>query len=94
MSEQLWCVYVCFEQDKVSYMAHLPSEEQQRGYHEDRLYRIHWPETSIFDFKVFTNADSPDAAKSKVRQLLIDYVQPLPAASAIGAAAAAGTGRV
>lgn len=75
---QTWCVLIHFEEDKVSYMVHTPTEEQQRGYHHDRLYPAGLYDFGFYHLKLFTAAVTADYAKFKAKQLLLAYITAAP----------------
>jgi hypothetical protein len=69
-----WRVLIQFQETKLSYMVHRPSEEQQRGYHKDKLY----PDityAAIYHLILLTDAIDEKRAKAKARQLLLEYVR-------------------
>lgn len=72
---QTWCVLIHFEEKKVTYLVHTPTEEQQRGYHHDRLYPAVLYDFGLQHLKLFTAAVTADYAKFKAKQLLLEYVQ-------------------
>ncbi len=77
-ASQLWRVLIRFEEKKVSYLVHTPTEEQQRGYRYDRLYLCPDWHRQSHHLMLFTDAPSATEAKAKARQLLLDYVQKEP----------------
>lgn len=70
-----WRVLIFFGETKITYLVHIPTEEQQRGYHNDRIYRVHWSQAYDRELQLFTDAETPDDAKVKVKQLLLSYVE-------------------
>lgn len=70
-----WCVLIHFEEEKVTYLVHIPTEEQQRGYHNDRLYPAGLYDFGFYHLKFFADTATPDEAKAKAKQLLLEYVQ-------------------
>lgn len=71
----VWRVLIHFDERNIAYLAHVPTEEQQRGYHNDRIYTVHWSVAFDRSLQVFTDAETADDAKAKVKQLLINYVE-------------------
>lgn len=70
-----WRVLIHFEQTKVTFLVHVPTEEQQRGYHNDQLYTPDKYSFASYHLQLFTEAANGDEAKAKARQLLLAYVQ-------------------
>lgn len=71
---QTWRVLIQFCDTKVTFMAHWPTEEQERGYHKDKLY----PDKTYYSsahLVLLTDALDDKAAKAKARQLLLEYVR-------------------
>lgn len=71
----LWRVLIHFGDTKVTLLAHIPTDEQQRGCH---MGRLHIPDPWSFELSqlfVLVEAVGSNEAKAKARQLLIDYVQ-------------------
>lgn len=72
---QTWRVLIQFQQTKVTYMVHVPSEVQQRGYHKDKLYTGDYYKRELHQLSMLTDAATADEAQSKAKQLLLEYVQ-------------------
>lgn len=70
-----WRVLIHFGETKITYLVHIPREVQQRGYHNDRVYRGHRSVMADNQLKIFTDAETADEAKAKAKQLLLKYVE-------------------
>lgn len=65
-------VIIQFQESRIAYMAHTPTEVQRRGYHNDRFYVSNrWAN----ELKLFTDAATPDEAVTKAKQLLLKFVE-------------------
>lgn len=74
-STQVWRVLIHFQEKKVTYMAHIPTEVQQRGYHKDRLYPPDPYRFELHHLQLSVDAVTAREAEAKAKQLLLDYVQ-------------------
>lgn len=70
-----WRILIQFQEKKVSYLVHVPTEEQQRGYHKDRIYADNSFRYGANHLQLFIDATTPKDAKAKARQLLLEYIR-------------------
>lgn len=70
-----WRVLIHLGETKITYLVHTPTEEQRRGYHNDRIYKGFWWEMPADELQLFTDAATADEAKAKAKQLLLSYVE-------------------
>lgn len=71
----LYCVVIHFTETKVTCMAFLPTEVQQRGYHRDTLYPADPRQWPTYELQFFTDAATFEEAEAKAKQALLQYVQ-------------------
>lgn len=72
--QQVWRVLIHFQETKVTYLVHIPTETQQRGYQLDKLYRANVHSLELHHLQLFTIALTASEAEEKAKQLLLEYI--------------------
>lgn len=70
-----WRVLIEFQETKIAYLAHTPTEGQMHGHDNDRIYTVHRSMAFDRNLQLFIDAATPDEAQSKAKELLLRYVE-------------------